>query len=69
MPKAYEKMRDRFFQEKRSDWKRRNPHKSLNTSVRDRLYDNAQAKAARIYNADHPEKPLSHYKEKYAVKY
>ena len=45
MPKAYEKMRDKFKQEGMSD-------------------KAAKGKAARIYNAKHPKKPVTRKKHK-----
>ena len=45
MPKAYEKMRDKFKQEGMSD-------------------KAAKGKAARIYNAKHPQKPVTRKKDK-----
>ena len=45
MPKAYEKMRDKFKKEGMSD-------------------KTAKGKAARIYNAKHPKKPVTRKKHK-----
>ena len=45
MPKAYEKMRDKFKKEGMSD-------------------KSAKGKAARIYNAKHPKKPVTRKKDK-----
>ena len=45
MPKAYEKMRDKFKKEGMSD-------------------KAAKSKAARIYNAKHPQKPVTRKKHK-----
>jgi len=58
MPRGYEKMRDKFFQQKIDAWNRRHPRDNMSRATRDRLYDNAQGKAARIHNSNNPDNPV-----------
>jgi len=51
MPAKYEAMRDKFFEEKKEAWKSRNADKALTAKIKNRLYDAAQGKAARIFNS------------------
>ena len=62
MPAGYEKMRDQFFEEKVRDWYRRHKGQNMPKKVRDRLYDAAQAKAARIWNSRNPKNPVGRHR-------
>jgi len=53
-------MRDKFYQERLALWRKMHK-KEPPESVRKRLYDNAQARAAKIYNAKHKENPVGRY--------
>ena len=55
MPAGYEKMRDKFFEEKVRAWEKRNPRGNMSKAQKERLYKNAQGKAARIWNSRHPD--------------
>lgn len=61
MPAKYEAMRDKFFSEAKANWKKRNPEKALSSAKKRELYDQAQEKAARIFNSQRKpgEKPVS----------
>ena len=61
MPAKYVQMRDKFFSEAKENWKKHNPEKSLSAAKKRALYDQAQTKAAKIFNSQRGpgEEPVS----------
>jgi len=58
MPAGYVKMRNKFYKEKKAEWYRKHPHENMSKATDKKIYDNAQTKAARIHNSQHPKNPV-----------